>query len=850
MNMSASPPPSYASLSHAGSGPSNGTTAQGHPNEKHTVVVGAAAPQELPHNNHTVHPAFHNDPPQEQLQQPPQPPIQSQPQQPPQQQEQQQQQQPQPHPQEHSQSPHPSFTQEQRHFTPSPAVGPSSPPPLPEGWMAHLDPNSGQYYYIHIPTSRTQWEPPLPEPAFNPPPAASPALPTTTYSNVAPLASPGFAPPMTYADPGMSGITSPPPLVHNNSFPIQPPIPQLPLAGIALYNVAPANGEYFGPYLRYTNMDIERGIWLGSIMIVTANPQPPTVHLHQSIDLSPNPRQLKANPIHTHKTYTFYRYDIDIQMGDIGAKWTYAITSHLGCTRYEFLVAGRTERNWRFIAHSCNDFSLGVKAEERAKLGGVGFMWKDVMQKHIETGGFHAQMAGGDQIYADRLWREIPLLKEWLEIKGKENRKVAPWTAAHEEEVTHAYFHYYSAHFDQPHLREAWAQIPHLCQIDDHDIFDGFGSYPEYMQFSSMFKNIGRVAVHWYLLFQHHTTLDILHASPDDRDLFTVTGTGWHFVKYLGPAITVVGIDCRSERNPQQVMAGPTYQGIFPRIATLPPSVQHCILMVSVPVIYPRLDTAESVVNTVATGKKAMTGTYNLLGKVVGSAAGIVGGKEVVGSGFQSVKKAFGKSGLMSSVVSIFGEVDILDDLRDHWTHESKDLERTYLIRTLQGISHSRSLRMTFLSGDVHCCGAGLVHDPTKPQDHKTMYQIITSAIVNSPLPNMVLKILHNNKPLYVPQNGMRSTGAPSDTKEDMLEIFQTDVNGQFRELKKLMGRRNYAIFCAFDPQSAAGSSIGATNAQGGSLSLAVDFIVQGEGLYSNTAKYGPVVVPRVEFGY
>lgn len=279
--------------------------------------------------------------------------------------------------------------------------------------MAHLDPNSGQYYYIHIPTSRTQWEPPVPEPAFNPPPVASPSLSTSTYSNAPPLASPGFPPPMAaYADPGMSGMSSPaPPLVHNNSFPIQPPIPQLPLAGIALYNVAPANGEYFGPYLRYTNMNIERGIWLGSIMIITANPQPPTVHLHQSIDLSPNPRQLKANPIYTHKTWTFYRYDIDIQMGDVGAKWTYAITSHLGCTRYEFLVAGRTERNWKFIAHSCNDFSLGVKAEERARLGGVGFMWKDVMQKNIETGGFHAQLAGGDQIYADRLWREIPLLK-------------------------------------------------------------------------------------------------------------------------------------------------------------------------------------------------------------------------------------------------------------------------------------------------------------------------------------------------------------------------------------------------------------------------------------------------------
>ena len=90
---------------------------------------------------------------------------------------------------------------------------------------------------------------------------------------------------------------------------------------------------------------------------------------------------------------------------------TYAITSHLGCTRYEFLVASRTERNWRFIAHSCNDFSPNVNPNEKTRLGGVGYMWKDVMQKHIEVGGFHCQVGVGDQIYADKMWREVPLLK-------------------------------------------------------------------------------------------------------------------------------------------------------------------------------------------------------------------------------------------------------------------------------------------------------------------------------------------------------------------------------------------------------------------------------------------------------
>jgi hypothetical protein len=33
---------------------------------------------------------------------------------------------------------------------------------------------------------------------------------------------------------------------------------------------------------------------------------------------------------------------------------------------------------------------LNVNAGERARLGGVGYMWKDIMQKHNEIGGFHA----------------------------------------------------------------------------------------------------------------------------------------------------------------------------------------------------------------------------------------------------------------------------------------------------------------------------------------------------------------------------------------------------------------------------------------------------------------------------
>ena len=449
IHVSASPPPAYTP---------SGAASQGYPNEKQQRPGGGAAAvapggratgggrtagAQQPQSAHPDHPAFANEP----------------------------------RPPESAVSPAPADAsgpaqQTAQQPSPTPAnAGPSSPPPLPEGWIAHLDPNSGHYYYIHLPSQSTQWEFPKGPTPLNLNEPASPvgsvnyhnplASPGLSVMSGKPLASPGMQPGTPgYAEsivsqtPTVTGFTGPPPS-----------------SGVDMYKIAPTNGVYFGPYLRYTNMDLERGIWLGSILLVSDAPQPPTIHIHQSVDLSPNPRQLKSQSISVHQRWTFYRYDIDLKMEeDASSKWTYAITSHLGCTRYEFLVAGRHETNWRFIATSGNDFGLNVNANERTRIGGVGYMWKDIMQKHVECGGFHAQLGLGDQIYADRLWKEVPALKQWLAISGKDNRKTAQWTAQHEEDVSHAYFHYYTSHFDQPFLREAFAQIPYVLQIDDHDM--------------------------------------------------------------------------------------------------------------------------------------------------------------------------------------------------------------------------------------------------------------------------------------------------------------------------------------------------------------------------------------------
>jgi hypothetical protein len=69
--------------------------------------------------------------------------------------------------------------------------------------------------------------------------------------------------------------------------------------------------------------------------------------------------------------------------------------------------------------------------------------------------------------------------------------------------------------------------------------------------------NLGRIALEFYILFQHHTTLEILR-SPEQQqavpeDLWTASGNGWHFSKYLGASTVVLGLDCRNERNQGRV---------------------------------------------------------------------------------------------------------------------------------------------------------------------------------------------------------------------------------------------------------------------------------------------------------
>lgn len=86
------------------------------------------------------------------------------------------------------------------------------------------------------------------------------------------------------------------------------------------------------------------------------------------------------------------------------------------------------------------------------------------------------------------------------------------------------------------------------------------------------------------------------------------------------------------------------------------------------------------------------------------------------------------------------------------------------------------------------------------------------------------------------------------------MEIFTAEPDGRQREMKKLMGRRNYVAIVAYDPEVVTGG-FGQTSMHGasdGKLSLAVDFMVQTDASGMGAAgvtKYGPVIVPSLDYG-
>ncbi|EUC33798.1 hypothetical protein COCCADRAFT_95080 [Bipolaris zeicola 26-R-13] len=603
-----------------------------------------------------------------------------------------------------------------------------------------------------------------------------------------------------------------------------------------------------GPLLNYrrtSNQQAGQPIWHGSVLVVTKPGQQDANGVHPSPQLTLSPAgpvdrslgdvrfSVAERVFHGQKLYedskkAFWRFLIDAPMQPFESRWNYDIQS----LKY---VDGRKEekptrfvipsisQSMRIMFHSCNGFSVGTDLD--VWQGPV--LWHDVLRMHDQRP-FHVMIGGGDQIYNDGVRVDGPL-KPWTDISNPHKRREFPFDRQMRDECDEYYYNNYVRWYGTAPFSTANSQIPQVNIWDDHDIIDGFGSYTDHFMNCSVFRGIGGVAHKYYLLFQHHLapppstyttdapqttavhaqgekTTPVDHAQVQDTFVMTndegdpsyiigskpgpyVEERSRNIYCQLGARIAFAGIDARTERTRHQVNYPETYKLLFDRLDaefTANPELKHMILLLGVPIAYPRLIWLENILQS------PLIAPIKFLNKRFGFAGGFFN--------------------------QFDGKVDLLDDLDDHYTARQHKEERRQLMHKLQAFSQKFSARVTILGGDVHLGAIGRFYSNAKQglraeEDWRYMPNIISSAITNKPPPQAVANLLAKRNKIH---------HLDKETDETLLEIFDrdpalpdgvvangtngtngtTDSNGTKPESKTsdsnhaTMPSRNYAIIC------------------------------------------------------
>jgi hypothetical protein len=526
---------------------------------------------------------------------------------------------------------------------------------------------------------------------------------------------------------------------------------------------ARGQADIIGPFVRFGTLSSACDRWTGSILIIVrsaAYPRAPLLIIQENANYGNSvvpislPRMVEAVELDRIDDWVFYRYNVDIELAVRFEKSiSYHILSADSITPttlmnspkpvddlYVFHVPmANTAPHWMFF--SCN-------GTQNAKLGEPLTdnmdMWKDVMRVH-EAQPFHMMAGLGDQLYNDNCL-EIPDVKAWMERlryygygfqsttehnlneRQAEIMSESVVTDHLKNELMRFFFNQYVQSFTHQEVGRAMAQIPQVMIWDDHDIFDGYGSYYRYIQQAPMVKAIYSAARRFYYLFQHNSTETRLLKQLDNAEMFT-NGRSFSFLKLLDPQTVLVGVDMRSERSVDRIVASDVWQQVMGKLKNdLLLSCKHVILITPVPIIWPSLNVAETALSSVA----SLNQRFHL-------------------------QKIFASSSTYQTFMYPFGQApQLLDDVQDQWSARSHTDERRYIVNLLQGFATERGIRVTFVAGDSHTAGIGRFRTIGSERlrqavivagvadqavfDPRTMYCITSSAIVNEPPPDSLIK--------------------------------------------------------------------------------------------------------------
>ncbi|KAH8881269.1 hypothetical protein GQ53DRAFT_518189 [Thozetella sp. PMI_491] len=580
-----------------------------------------------------------------------------------------------------------------------------------------------------------------------------------------------------------------------------------------------------GPLLNYRRM--ENDTWHGSVLVVVKGGGKeqafvPTLELHRvghveghqagetnGVASEAGASSAQGICLYSDRRNTFWRFNLAVPLESTEVQWEYSLpglrfASETKPQRNAFFVPAVTE-SMRIMFHSCNGFSVGT--DEEAWSGPA--LWNDVIRRHREAP-FHVMIGGGDQIYNDGIRVHGPLNK-WTAIGNPKKRRDFPFPESLRAECDEYYLKNYIRWYGTEPFASANGQIPQLNIWDDHDIIDGFGSYVNDFMKCDVFRGIGGTAHKYYMLFQHHlppppstyTSDAVSKAGPDHgqgidpnqlTDVFVhdrmtesnyivgskpgpyVAEHSHNMFARLGARIAFVGIDARTERTRHQVNYPETYDQIFDRLkqelgsaASAGKPYRHLILLLGIPIAYPRLTWLENIFSS------PLMGPIKFMNKRFGLAGGFINHFD--------------------------GSVDLLDDLDDHYTAKTHKKERNHFVERLQGIAGEFSVRITILGGDVHLAALGRFYSKTSlniptENDYRYMVNVVSSAIVNKPPPQAIANLLARRNKIHHLNH---------ETDETLLKLFNKDPgesNKTAGHNKVTMPSRNFAIITENSPNN------------------------------------------------
>ncbi|KAL1882203.1 hypothetical protein Daus18300_000689 [Diaporthe australafricana] len=473
-------------------------------------------------------------------------------------------------------------------------------------------------------------------------------------------------------------------------------------------------------------------------------------------------KDVRGYRLHAERGYTFWRFSVEVELREKEQRIAYRINRGPATG---FWVPAKSQ-SMNIMFHSCNGFSVSVNPDE---LSGPDPLWRDVLNNH-QSRPFHVMIGGGDQLYCDAVMKKTDLFQDWLMIRNPLHKHNAPFTADMQDELEEFYLERYCMWFSQGLFGLANSQIPMVNMYDDHDIIDGFGSYPHHFMNSPVFSGLGNVAFKYYMLFQHQSIVEETEETEPSWAIGVKPGPyiqeqSRSVFMQLGSKIALLAVDCRTERMRDQVVREDTWDKLMDRCYNeiVKGKTEHLLVLLGVPIAYPRLVWLENIL------------TSRLLDPI----------------------KALGKTGLFGNVFNKFdGGVEVLDDLDDHWTAKNHKDERKVIIEDLQDLAADRSVRVTILGGDVHLAAIGQFYsnpklELAKHKDFRYMPNVISSAIVNTPPPDLMADVLNKRNKVH---------HLDKDTDEDMIPMFAHGVEGKPRNNRRLLPHRNWCSIREYTP--------------------------------------------------